>query len=54
MKIDHLLYELLYTYFSYTRYEVLKKELGLNESYADIGGQKVCYFESPNEGISMI
>ena len=54
MKIDHLLYELLYTYFSYTRYEVLKKELGLNESYADIGGQKVCYFESPNEGQPLV
>jgi len=54
MNVDHLLYESIYSYFSFTRYRVLKKDLGLNESYADIGGHKVCYFESKEEGQPLV
>lgn len=40
------LYDLLYYYFCYVRYGYLKKVLKLEEKYIDIGGQKICLFES--------
>ncbi len=54
IKLNNFLYKLLYSYFSYTRYNVLKKELGLKQYYADIGKQKICYFESQNEGQPLV
>ncbi|HMV44447.1 MAG TPA: alpha/beta hydrolase [Leptospiraceae bacterium] len=50
----NLVYRSFYKYFSYTRYQILKKELGLVESYEDIGGNEVCYFVSQNTGKPLI
>lgn len=53
-KTSQLIYEFIYKYYTYTRYNVLKKQYGLKQSYADIGGQKMCYFESQNAGKPLI
>lgn len=50
MILNHILYDLIYKYFAFTRYRVLEKQLGLKQCFADIGGQKICYFESQNAG----
>jgi pimeloyl-ACP methyl ester carboxylesterase len=52
--MNPFLYNLIYKYFSYSRYQVLTKDLGLKQYYADIGGHKVCYFVSPNEGQPLV
>jgi pimeloyl-ACP methyl ester carboxylesterase len=54
MKLKHFLYELIYRYFSFSRYNVLRKELGLIQRYVDIGGQKICYFETQNSGQPLV
>lgn len=50
----NFIYKVLYGYFALTRYQVLKKEFGLIESYVDIGGNKVCYFTSQNHGKPLV
>lgn len=54
VRLNHFLYKSIYSYFSYTRYKVLTNELGLKQSYADIGGQKICYFMSQNNGQPLV
>lgn len=54
MNFSNIVFHSIYKYFSFTRYRVLKKNLGLIERFVDIGGQRVCVFESPNSGKPLV